>query len=440
MSRATSPLREAYDDLSGVRDLLNGDNAPNDNAQDTTNPPVNPTPANIPPPDNAAPQPQADVVQAARAQRAAQPHTQTIAAPLYFPGNDPPLQGELTPRDFLRELDIRILGQGIVNDNDKLAFALNTLQGKAHEWYLSLGLRADFEPTFSYFRKRFAHKYRVPGHILSEFDVSLISKQNIEEDPSQYLARISNYVEGSAPAASFVVFTPADQANFDADFPRLFVANPGVKERIKHVIFRFGQMWANRIHAFHIRHIWLNGLLQPYADIARAQDADKELGRLVDKVQDEGAAKIQRAAYKDHAAAMRAYQARKGSNTAPKSFATAVDARPPNGTETTSAIYNNTRSSANTKKLFCAYCKKPGHHIEQCRKRQKRNSGTQSNSQQNNSPTSKSPASNKNPAMEALFKQWCSFVESKTNQQHQLAPPPAASLPQITDANSSDFF
>ena len=47
---------------------------------------------------------------AAAASTGATMHTQTIAAPLHSAGNDPPLQGEISARDFLRELDVRILG------------------------------------------------------------------------------------------------------------------------------------------------------------------------------------------------------------------------------------------------------------------------------------------------------------------------------------------
>ena len=121
-------------------------------------------------------------------------HTQTIAAPLHFAGNDPALVGELSAVDFLRQLDIRLLGNNVTLDSEKLAFALHALHGPAHEWYVGLRLRADFVDTFDYFRFRFCHKYRIPGHLPHEFDFALIAKQLPEEDPTQYLARISNYV------------------------------------------------------------------------------------------------------------------------------------------------------------------------------------------------------------------------------------------------------
>ena len=62
---------------------------------------------------------------------------QTIAAPLIFVGNEPPTPNELSPQDFLRQLEIRILGNRIERDEDKLSFALNALQGKSHDWYIS---------------------------------------------------------------------------------------------------------------------------------------------------------------------------------------------------------------------------------------------------------------------------------------------------------------
>ena len=59
----------------------------------------------------------------------------------------------------------------------------------------------------------------------------------------------------------------------------------------KHFIL-CGLRSAKRIQTFHIRHILLNGLLQPYSDIARRLDKGKDIGALVDRVHDEGAAKI----------------------------------------------------------------------------------------------------------------------------------------------------
>jgi len=70
-------------------------------------------------------------------------HTQTIAAPLHFAGNDPPTATELSPQDFLRQLEVRILGNRIEQDANKLAFALNCLQGRAHIWYTGLKIRAE---------------------------------------------------------------------------------------------------------------------------------------------------------------------------------------------------------------------------------------------------------------------------------------------------------
>ena len=123
-----------------------------------------------------------------------QSHTQTIAAPLYFSGNVPQNPGELSAQDFLHQMEIRLLGNNITEDADKLSFALNALHGHTHEWYMGLKIRHDFVATFSFFKNRFCHKYRLPGYTPNEFDVTLISKQNIEEDPEEYIPRITNYI------------------------------------------------------------------------------------------------------------------------------------------------------------------------------------------------------------------------------------------------------
>ena len=147
------------------------------------------------PQDNQAPgNPGQQAQQAAQAVFNNVNHTQTIAAPLHFAGNDPPTANELKPREFLRQLEIRMLGNRLQRDEDKLAFTLNTLQGDAHEWYVALDKRSDFERTFAYLKKLFCHKYRVPGQLPQEYDIGLISKQRIEEDPTQYMSRITNSV------------------------------------------------------------------------------------------------------------------------------------------------------------------------------------------------------------------------------------------------------
>ena len=92
-----------------------------------------------------------------------QSHTQTIAAPLYFSGNVPPNPGELSALDFLCQMEIRMLGNNINENADKLSFALNALQGSAHEWYMGLKIRDDFVATFTFFKTRFCLKYRLPG-------------------------------------------------------------------------------------------------------------------------------------------------------------------------------------------------------------------------------------------------------------------------------------
>jgi len=67
-----------------------------------------------------------------------------------------------------------------------------------------------------------------------------------------------------------------------------------VRTAVRNITLHFAKKWAGKIQNFQIKSIWLNGLLQPYADIARAQDKDKELGALIDKVQAEGAIRIHR--------------------------------------------------------------------------------------------------------------------------------------------------
>jgi len=147
------------------------------------------------------------MAQPAAAQNGNAQNVQTIAAPLHFTGNDSQGSAEITPKDFLRQLEIRILGNRITEDADKLAFALNALQGKAHEWYLSLKQRNDYVETFEYFKTHFCNQFRVPGYLPQEFDISLIAKQKMDEDPALYFARISMYMANSVPAERFVNFT-----------------------------------------------------------------------------------------------------------------------------------------------------------------------------------------------------------------------------------------
>ena len=170
--------------------------------------------------------------------------------------------------------------------------------------------------------------------------------------------------------------------------------------------------------------IWLNGLLQPYADIARAQDKDKELGALIDKVHDEGASRIHRANFRDHASALRAYQSR----PAHQRFNGRVNAvaqhqqpttTPAPAQPTTTDVAAATASSTGANK-FCVYCKRKGHAIADCRKRARRQAANNSQQQQQGGQTNRSdrPSGRSNqspadPAMQQLFKSWCSFVENK---------------------------
>ena len=151
--------------------------------------------------------------------------------------------------DFLRQLDIRLLGNNVSLDSDKLAFALHALHGPAHEWYIGLRLRADFSDTFEYFRSRFCHKYRIPGYLPHEFDFALIAKQLPEEDPTQYLARISNYVNNSAPLESFVRFDAQDTAAFQAYYESKIGGEDAdaASVHVKNISILCGLRWAKRI-------------------------------------------------------------------------------------------------------------------------------------------------------------------------------------------------
>ena len=172
---------------------------------------------------------------------------------------------------------------------------------------MGLKIHRDFVATYTYFKSRFCHQYRLPGHTPSEFDITLISKPNIDENPEQYIARIINYVNKSVPVESFVDSNEEDEAAFNDYYAQ---QNQGegaaqARERVKNIASFDALRCARKIQNFHIKHTWINGLLQPYADIARAQDKDKTLDQLIDKVQDEGAAKIHRGNYDDHASSMR---------------------------------------------------------------------------------------------------------------------------------------
>ena len=362
---------------------------------------------------------------AAAAQQGAVGHTQTIAAPLTFIGNDPPLQGELTAQDFLRQLEVRILGARLAADADKLAFALNALQGRAHEWYVGLQVRGDYEDTFEYFKNKFCHKYRIPGYLPQEFDFSLIAKQRIDEDPTQYVSRISHYLTNAAPADSFVTFTAADRVAFDMAYADKISGEDVAAARrpVREIAILCGKRWAQRMQAFHIRHIWLNGLLQPYSDIARAQDRDKELGALIDKVHDEGAARILRANFSDHASAMRAYSSRSGSAhnrprpvaaVASSSSPSSASGAAPRGPAPSGSPAPGPVAVASSPSKFCRYCKKKGHLLEECHKRARRNaaaaSGSASAATRGQSTSSSGPSKKPDPAMQQLFKSWCAFV------------------------------
>ena len=129
---------------------------------------------------------------------------------------------------------------------------------------------------------------------------------------------------------------------------------------MKNIASFCGLRWARKIQNFHIKHTWINGLLQPYADIARAQDKDKPLGALIDKVQDEGAAKIHRRNYKDHASTMRTFQ-QFGKHSSHR--VNTVDEAPEEQKSDDSVA-----AAMGTSK-FCRYCKTKGHNISECRKK-----------------------------------------------------------------------
>ena len=384
---------------------------------------------------------------AAAAALGATTHTQTIAAPLHFAGNDPPLQGEISATDFLRELEVRILGQNLTEDKSKLTFALNALQGKAHDWWTSLIIRADFKETFAYFKQKFSHKYRVPGYTSHEFDFSLIAKQRPEEDPSQYIARITTYVNNAAPAASFITWSNTRRDLFTRKFEEKFTGQDrAARTACREFVDSFATLFAQDIQRFHIKHIWLNGLLQPYNDIAKLQDKDKELGALVDKVHDVGAARIKRANYSDHLSAMRAFKGSHATSTNHAVNATSSSpSQPPpqrrdtapssSSAPTTQHEISAVRPSSHSNKT-CNYCKKKGHLIHECRKRAFKNANRPPNSQTRHHSHAATPSAThtaapaQKAAMEQLIKQWCNFVEGHSD------TPPHPPQP----ATSPDFF
>ena len=109
--------------------------------------------------------------------------------------------------------------------------------------------------------------------------------------------------------------------------------------------------------------------------------------------QDEGAAKIHRGNYRDHASAMRAYQ-QSGKHSTFR--INAVDDTP----EEDKSEDNVAAAMAQPK--FCRYCKKKGHVISECRKKINKNNTSYKNSK----PTQK-PEQNKHkptdPAMQQIL-------------------------------------
>ena len=74
-----------------------------------------------------------------------QGHTQTIAAQLYR--NPHPNKNELSAQDFLRQMEIFMLGNNVMKDSHKLSFALNTLQGGAHECFFFFFFFCESSPS-----------------------------------------------------------------------------------------------------------------------------------------------------------------------------------------------------------------------------------------------------------------------------------------------------
>ena len=185
----------------------------------------------------------------------------------------------------------------------------------------------------------------------------MISTQHVEEDPEQYIAQITNYMEKSASAESFVIFNDEDNAIFNESYQQQIHSEDAeqAKERVKQVASICGLRWASKIQNFHLKNTWINGLMQPYADIARAQDKDKPLGDLIDKVQDEGAAKIHRCNFKYHASTMRAYQ-QSNKHSANRIHMVERVHTGDDAPETQQSADNVTAAMAQPK--FCRYCKK----------------------------------------------------------------------------------
>ena len=374
-------------------------------------------------------------------------HTQTIAAPLHFAGNDPPLLGEMSPMDYLRELEIRMAGQGLRAEEDKLAFALATLKGPAHDWYKCLAVRADYRRTYAYFKTKFAHKYRIPGHARHEFNVTNVTKQKAEEDPYQYLARVKAYFDNAAPPQDFRRWTTASEAQLATLYGNQFTAaaagadDVDLIRRVRVIVDAFGDLWLTQMHNFHIRHAWVNGLLQPYHDIAKAQDKDKEFGALVDKVQDEGAAKIQRSSFKDHASALRAFQGRSNNNnngnqrrfTQPRVNEVQAQTQDGNKNAPNTANTDNEQIEAVNGDKKCNYCKRRGHVIAECRKKAKRDAeGKGRNGNSNPNQSSGPNAKPRDPTMDQLFKAWANSIGLDTSN-----PTP---LPAANEVHVQDFL
>ena len=321
-----------------------------------------------------------------------------------------------------------MLGQNIAADHAKLTFALAALKGNAHDWYKCLTIRADFESSYAYFRTKFAHKYRIPGHAHHEFDVTSLSKQRFDEDPYQYLARIKAYFDNASPSTLFTTWTDNDANAFTDRYNAHFVVAGAdgdnvLKTRVKDIVDHFGALWVSRTQTFHVRHVWLNGLLPPYSDIAKAQDRTKEFGALVDKVQDEGAAKIHRNSFRDHAAALRAYSAARHRNNT--SHSTSNTTSNNNGfnrraihevdSSATAAPPTEDVNAVNMKK--CNYCKRRGHLISECRKKARRDAEGKGKTNSSSTPNQShsSSAVRKDPAMEQLFKSWVQSINDKSN-------------------------
>ena len=302
--------------------------------------------------------------------------TQTIAAPLRFYGRDVPLKGDLTPEDFLRELEGRIAGQELTTDATKIAFTAQCMIGEAYAFFKGLDGDDEYVATFASFKQRFRHYYQLPGASIDNFDCSKLHAQRIDESPHHYLNRVRLYVTSSFPASHFCQFFADTQTSFDAAVLDQFGPDTtnDTKRAIKRVVaVTMATNLEKHYQAFWLRYIWTQGLMRPYREIAALQDSKLTLTQIVIKVTKAGGNTIQLSRFNSHTEAMQAYNKRKGLKN------NGVVLTPVNGSTTAKiceiidedgfeeeADVDAVQSRSARK---CSYCKRPGHVEKKCKKK-----------------------------------------------------------------------